>query len=381
MLGVARWTVLPGLVAGWLLLPAMALAIVPEVRDNGKFFDAQTVAKANTLIKKIEDKYKKDVAVVTFGEISDEVAKKFQYDPNDRSGFYYRWMHQLEEQGAVNGVVVLIVKDQHNQNKTHIEVGVGRETQKKAFTLENRDKLFNILKEEFKQPNKALLDGLHFIDDSMAANRAWESAPVAAQKPAHAPQTRQMEHDIGGSNILGWICIGLCVLAVIWLVRGLFRAMSGGTGGGSYAGGPAGYAGGGVGGGVGGGGGGFMSGLMGGLFGAVAGNWLYNNMFGGSSYHQSAWGAGNPSGGDTNAPNRDDFGPSDQGQGFSNTGGDVDDGGGGGGDVDGGDAGGGGDWGGGGDTGGGGGDWGGGGGDWGGGGGGDFGGGGGGGDW
>jgi TPM domain len=375
-LGFARWTVLPGLLASWLLLPAMAHAIVPQVRDNGKFFDTQTVAKANALIKKIEEKYKKDVAVETYGEISDEVAKRFQYDPKNRSAFYERWVDYLAEGSTINGVVVLIVKDQHNKNITHIEVGVGRDTQRKAFTLANRNELVSILKDGFKQPNQALLDGLRFIEDTLAAHIAREPAPVAGQNPAHSAPAHQAVHDNGGSNILGWVCIGLCVLAAIWLVMALFRAMSGGVGRGGYAGGP-GY-GGGVGGG---GGGGFMSGMLGGLFGAVAGNWIYNNMFGGGG-HQSSWGASNAYGNDLASPAKDDFGPSDQGQGFSSTGGDVDDGGGGGGggDVDSGDAGGGGgDWGGGGDGGGGGGDWGGGGGDWGGGGGGDFGGGGG--DW
>src|SRR5271155_5871466 len=153
MLGVTRWTVLPGLLASWLLLPAMAHAIVPQVRDNGKFFDTQTVDKANALIKKIEAKYKKDVAVDTFAEIGYEVAKRFQYDPKNRNAFYVRWLDYLAEDGAINGIVVLIVKDQYNENKTHIEIGVGRETQKKAFTLGNRSELFNILKDGFLNKN------------------------------------------------------------------------------------------------------------------------------------------------------------------------------------------------------------------------------------
>jgi TPM domain len=358
MLGVARWILVPGLVVSWLLLPNTALAIVPQVRDNGKFFDAQTITQANAFIKKIEAKFKKDVAVDTFGEISDEISKRFQYDAKNRDPFFARWVDSLAEGGEIDGVVILIAKDQHAGNKTHIEVGVGRNTQKRAFTLANRTELFNILKQGFgsKQPNQALLDGLRYIETTLSAHQARESAPIAAQNQHRPAPVREADHGAGGSNILGWVCIGVCVLAAIWLVFGLIRAFSGGGGG--YAGGP------GVGYGGGGGGGGFMSGLMGGLFGAMAGNWLYNNMFGG---HQSSWGGSNAYGNETPSAPRDDFGPSDQGQGFSSTGGDVDGGGGGGGDVDGGDGGGGGDWGGGGDAGG---DWGGGGGDWGGGGGG-----------
>jgi len=356
MLGAARWSLVLALVAGWLLVPGTAHAIVPQVRDGGKFFKAQDVSRANLLIKDIEKKYKKDVVVETFGEISDENAKKFQYDPKNRPAFYASWRDSIAEGGAINGIVVLIVKDQHNENKTHIEVGVGKETQKRAFTPTNAKELFNILNDNFSigQPGQGLLHSLKFINDTLASHQAREGAPIGVQKqtPARADQ------EVAGSGILGWVCIGLCVLAGIWLVAGLFRAFSGGAG---SAGGPGyGYGGGG------GGGGGFMSGLFGGLFGAMAGNWLYSTMFGGHSYHQSSWGDSSASASDTQSAAKDDFGPSDEGQGFSGTGGDVDPGGGSGGDVGGGDAGG--DWGGGGDAGGGGGDWGGGGGDWGGGG-------------
>jgi hypothetical protein len=393
MLGAARWALVPALIAGWLLLPGTALAIVPQVNDDGKFFDAETIRKANAEIKKIEKAYKVDVVVETYDPIPEELLTKLGYKEDDRDTFFKKWVDDLADRAGVNGIVVILSKDQFKTGRVRVEVGVGRDTQKKRFTLSNRDDLARMLKDGVsaglrdKNPKKfddALLDGLRYIDNTLSSHKVEATSPVSAAPTRH-------NDGAGGSGILGWICIGLCVLLVIWLVVGVFRALFGGGHpvGGGYAGGP-GYAGG-----YGGGGGGFFPGLLGGLFGGIAGMWLYNNMFGGGGFHQSgfessAYGAGG--GGASN-----DTGPNDQGQGFSSTGGDVD-GGGGGGDVDGGDAGGGGgdwggggdaggggggDWGGGGDAGGGGGDWGGGGGggDWGGGGGGDFGGGGGGGDW
>jgi uncharacterized membrane protein YgcG len=391
MLGAARWILAPVLVAAWLLLPATAHAIVPQVRDNGKFFDADTIAKANAVIKRIEEKYKKDVVVETFAEIPPDVKTKFNYTPETRDAFYHKWRDSLAEQAGVNGIIVIIAKD---QGKTHIEVAAGGETLKRDFTPHDVEKLTDILAVGFsKDPNSRLIDGLQYVETTVAAHHQKRGGAAAATPPAQVPSrstpTRGADADAGG-GILGWVCIGLCVLLGIWLVMGIFRAFSGGGRGGYAGGGGPGYAGGG--GGYGGGGGGFMSGLFGGLFGAMAGNWIYNSMFGGQSYHQSSWGQSNAYGSGTTTTPQNDAEPSDQGQGFAGSGRDVDDGAdGGGGDGGGGDAGGGGggDWGGGGggDTGGGGGDWGGGGGDWGGGGdvgggGGDFGGGGGGGgDW
>ena len=371
MLGAARWALAPALIAGWLLLllPGTALAINPQVHDNGKFFDAETIRKADAAIKRIEQKYKIDVVVETYKEIPDDLLKKFGYNDKDRDTFFKRWVDDLADRAGVNGIVVILSKDQFKADRVRVEVGFGKETQKKKFTIANRDDLARILKDGIgaglkekntKKFDDALLDGIQYIENTLGSHRA------EAVNPTNVPPRTTAVHDgnNGGSNILGWICIGLCVLLGIWLVVGLIRAFSGG---GYVGGGGPGYAGGYGGGGF--GGGGFFSGLLGGMFGAIAGNWLYNNMFGGGGYHRgfesSAYG-GQPSGGNTG----DDYG-NDQGQGFSSTGGDVDGGGGGGGgDVDSGDAGGGG-----------GGDWGGGGGGDFGGGGGDFGGGGGGGDW
>src|SRR5258708_5411656 len=103
MLGAARWTVVSALVAGWLLLPSAAFAIVPSVHDNGKFFQPETVKKANAVIKRIEDKYKKDVVVETFAEIPEEVIKKHRYDGANRDAFYRAWVDDVADEVGANG--------------------------------------------------------------------------------------------------------------------------------------------------------------------------------------------------------------------------------------------------------------------------------------
>jgi hypothetical protein len=377
MLGAMRKSWVAAVAAVWICTAATALAIVPQVRDGGKYFDEATIAKANAEIKQIERSLKKDVAVETFERIPEDILKKFNYDLDHRDAFFERWGNHLAEDGSLNGVLVLIVKDQVKNNSMRVEILAGKETRKKDFTQANIVELKNIFVKGFaKDHNHTLLEGLDYIKSTLEQHhgRAAGVASVPVAQARSAPVAQHAEVDGGG--ILGWVCVGIVVLLGIWLVLALVRAFTG-MGRGGYAGGGPGYAGGGGYGG--GGGGGFFSGMLGGLFGAVAGNWLYNNMFGGGGMHGSSWGASSASAAGGVDPAKDDYGPSDQGQGFSGSGGDVEEGGGGGGDVEGGGGGDGGDWGGGG---GGGGDWGGGGGDAGGGGGGDWGGGGGGGgDW
>src|SRR5580700_8054595 len=105
MLGAARWALVPALIAGWLLLPGTALALTPQVYDHGKFFDAKTIEKANALLDKIEKKYKKDVVVVTYDKIPDDVLKELSYektDPASRKEFFDRWAKREAKNGKVN---------------------------------------------------------------------------------------------------------------------------------------------------------------------------------------------------------------------------------------------------------------------------------------
>src|SRR5882724_5066524 len=166
MLGAARWTVVSALVAGWLLMPSAAFAIVPQVHDHGKFFKSETVKEADAILLKIQEKYKKDVVVETFDKIPDEVLQRFKYDPKDRKAFFHRWVADLVSQGKVNGVYVLICKDQNHDNSTWIEEEVGEHSRAAAFPETDRKELHQIFSAEWsKDRNAALLDGLRFIEN------------------------------------------------------------------------------------------------------------------------------------------------------------------------------------------------------------------------
>ncbi len=301
------------------------------VEDNAGFFSDRAKKQANAEIAEIKRQYNLDLFIQTFK------APRAGFDKVDTKNrealgrFFLDWANDQARNSGITGVYVLIFKDADNPKHWWIQPMVGPNTLKSGrFTGANRDELGKRLQTRFpKDADAALTEAVTFVHDKLRGS----STPAAvvnigpeAGKTVEAPP------------ILGYLCLGVFALLVIWVVVAVIRAMSGvGTAAGGS-----------------GGGSGFLSSLLGGLLGAAAGMWVYDTFFG---HHTSTAGA-DPgtmsSAGDANY--------SDAGQDFS-----------------GGSSGGGGDWGdssGGGDTGGGGGDFGGGGGDFGGGGG-DFGGGGG----
>jgi hypothetical protein len=343
------WAVITAVVAWLVAVGPAAAALVPEVRDEANLFKPETIKKANEEIKEIHHRYHRDLLVETFKTVPAGKEQEAKSDDRaTRERFFAEWALKRARDQEVNGVYLLICKE-----PGHVELLVGNETRQKAFTNRNRDKLKEILVGRFKdhQFDKGLLEGIDYVRLTLQENLGTAAGPPAPPIQ-HSPTPRtHLAAAPSVSPLLGWLCIGVVVLLVVWLVVGLIRSFTGGGGGGGYGYGP----GGGMGGG-GGGGGGFLTGLIGGMFGAAAGSWMYDRFFRGDGGHPGGWGGSQAYGSDIGR----DAGTAEDTD-YSGTGGDFGpDDGGGGGDFGGG---------GGGDFGGGGGDFGGGGGDFGGGGG------------
>jgi uncharacterized protein len=293
-------------------------AVAAGVKDDGGFFSKEAIEKANAEIKKIKDKYKKDVVIETYKAVpADKQDQLSRANKTQRNELFGNWVEERARQLELDGILVLITRE-----PPHIQVGVGKNTRQKAFTVANRDELAKRMLARFRD-NKyddALVDGTSFIFTTIRGHTKFSENPD--QTPAGAI-----------TDWKGWICPVLAIGAGIWLVFALIRAFSSRGG---YAGAGAGAAPGGAW-----GGGGFMTGLLGGLFGAMAGNWIYNSFFGG--HHGGGWGSSAHAGEPDHSA---DLGPDDHGEGFTSTGGDFGDSGGdaGGGDFGGGDFGGGGDY-------------------------------------
>jgi uncharacterized protein len=277
--------------------------------------------------------------------------------PNVSESEFRRWADAQAQKYKINGVYILITEQPHK-----IEIVQDRATLEEGwFVKANADEEFRILKHWLinGKPDSALLKGLDYVKTTLHEHaqtnvtrpqNQW-SNPTPSPAPAPAPT------GWFGGHWLGFLCLGIGALLLLWMIFGIIRGMSTYRGGGGYGGGPGyGAYGGGYGPGYG-GGGGFLSSLMGGMFGAAAGNWMYNNWFGGPhtsstpppSYNPPPSQGGGPdytaTGGDWSSPSSPP--DEDRGAGGDWGGGDAGSGDAGGGDWGGGDAGAGGDWGGG----------------------------------
>jgi hypothetical protein len=323
MVGLPRWSLVPLAVCGLLLAGTPARAASPGVRDGGGFFKPETVDEANRLVQEVKQLFDKDVVVETFGDVPVDRAK--QWDPNNKGAFYHDWARDRFRELGVNGLYIQVTR----KPTTHLQIEVGDQTGRRAFTADDRDRLKGIMLAHFqkKEFDAGLLDGVRFVRKELAASHAQ-----APRQQSTAPQAAERR---GGFNWGGLLCVGLMVVGGIWLLFGLIRAFTGGGGGGPGGG----YGGGGF------GGGGFLPGLMGGLFGAMAGHYIYDNFFGGGGSHAYG-GEPGPSADAGTGPDTDSYGTGGDFGGDAGGGSDFDAGGGdfGGGDFGGGDFGGGGDF-------------------------------------
>ncbi|NBT62889.1 MAG: TPM domain-containing protein, partial [Planctomycetia bacterium] len=324
MIGIMKNLSILGAVALCLVINSDLKAEYREVKDPAGFFSENAKSEANRRILDIEKRFKHDLVIETFLSIPDDVKKGVDLkDKPAANRMYDQWARKQASSLRVNGVYILLTKE-----PGHLQIEVGNETQKKTFSLLDRDNLNSLMRTKLneKQNDKALIEAVNFVYTAMESHpdnrRPGVVAPaVNNQNKPVAAAPRPQENNAEGSPIGGWICMGLLVLGGVWLVIAIFRALFGG--GGAMAGG-GGYGGGGMAPGYGGGGGGgFFSSLLGGMFGAAAGMYMYNNFFGGNHGGSSAYGADQTGAGDN--------GSSAQDTDYSGSGGDIDDNSGGGG--------------------------------------------------
>ncbi|OYW76960.1 MAG: hypothetical protein B7Z37_06485 [Verrucomicrobia bacterium 12-59-8] len=255
---------LPVLAATLLLGTVGARAAAGGIQDDGAFFSEFAKVNATGTISDVATRLHKDIAVQTFAVVPDDMKSVvLQSDKAATNRGFSQWAEQLARSKKVNGVFIMLVKQ-----PAHLQVVVGTDTQRQAFTLADRTALVQRMLEQLRHQKNddALIDAVNFISSTMTSHRNGGASPISSK--AHA--TRQ-----GGSSWLPTIVIVVLIWVGFSLIRGLFRSMSGG-------------------GGVGGvgqpyGGGGFFQNMMGSMFGAAAGMWMYDQFFG--SHSSAAFGS------------------------------------------------------------------------------------------
>jgi uncharacterized protein len=175
----ARWLLAPALLAGLLAAAGLASAAVPPVvKDEGKFFSAEALDKANRKIKQIYQRFEKDVVIETFAAIPADLEKK--YKEEEKAPFFNEWARKRAEELGVNGIYILVCK-----KPGRVEVEVGNQTQKKAFTRNDRDSLVRKMLADFKEKkfDEGLLEGVELIESALRKNTGKEAGGGPADRP------------------------------------------------------------------------------------------------------------------------------------------------------------------------------------------------------
>jgi uncharacterized protein len=154
--------------AACLVLCGPAAAVTPEIKDEGKFFSAETVKKMNEEIREIYRKYDRDLLIETFASLPADKKEKFKdMSKEEKSKVFLEWAKSRAEAAVVKGVYILICKE-----PGRIETYVSRK-ERGVFDRATRVKLFKAMAEEFQDKNyeKGLTAAVKFVREKLAADK------------------------------------------------------------------------------------------------------------------------------------------------------------------------------------------------------------------
>jgi uncharacterized membrane protein YgcG len=242
----------------WLMLLLVTGSLSAAVEDNARLFSAKAITAANEQLGKVRASTGKEILILTLNDLG---GKKIREVASNEGR-----MRQL------NGVIVLISK-----NPRQLEVMAGRKTSL-VFRKEHRDLVVDIFSKNLRTaPDQALANAVKVIVDSFNGASSAMIQPDGQRPPMgqRPPVAAHRE-----SSSFGWVK-WLIIIGVIFLIIRLISYFMSRRNTDASAATP------GVPGQSGFGGGGFFASLMGGIFGAVAGNWIYDKMFGDSHDHSN----------------------------------------------------------------------------------------------
>ena len=163
-----RWTAGSVAILGGLLLTAHALAVAPEIRDDGKFFSAEAVKKADARLAEIYRKHDRDLLIETFATVpAADLEKVKGMDAKERGEYSLAWAKERAHRRAVNGVYILICKEPRI-----LRVGV-EERGPRKFSEGTQAEIEKALKKELTEGHfdQVLEQSLKIVEERLAKGK------------------------------------------------------------------------------------------------------------------------------------------------------------------------------------------------------------------
>lgn len=150
----------------WLAVARPALAVAPVIKDDGKFFSADAIKKADDQIREIARKYDTDLLVETFESVpADQLEKIKAMSGKERNDFFRHWAQERMKEAVVKGVYILVCR-----NPTYLYVDV-TPSARLALGDEAIGKLRQLLLEDFRAQkyDEGLEAAIQFVQQRLAA--------------------------------------------------------------------------------------------------------------------------------------------------------------------------------------------------------------------
>jgi uncharacterized protein len=155
----------PAVLAGWLAAAGVASAVFPPpVKDEGKFFSAEALEKANKKIRQLYTAFGCDVVVETVPAVPAEMEAKYKEVGKDK--FFLEWARKRAGELGVNGVYVLVCK-----SPGRVEVGLNGPAGKRMFAPGDRERVVSKMLGPFrdKKFDEGLAAALDFVEVTLKA--------------------------------------------------------------------------------------------------------------------------------------------------------------------------------------------------------------------
>jgi len=208
-----------------------AVAAVPRVNDEARFFSPAAVEKGDRKIGDIARQFHRELLIETAPGIPDRLQEK--YKELGKRAFFEGWTRQRAEEAGIRGIYILICK-----TPSHLQIVVDRSTRQRAFTREDEDRLTRKTIELLSahKNDDALLAAVDFVAATLADN-SGRSGPLDRREHVGVgpvrPQPQAMPplgggaNLFGGSSLSGWLCIAAAVFLGLWLLKSIFGAITG----------------------------------------------------------------------------------------------------------------------------------------------------------